>query len=89
MNNEQLRKIDALIAEKVMDGDIRPYSTVIQAAWEVLITLGNYYSISCHEVIIQDEDRGTIQVNILEDTIEATCTAICLAALKAKGVEYE
>lgn len=104
-----LRKIDALVAEKVMRlecelvGDeyyIDPdsdeweraphYSTDIKAAWEVLgkfkawtVTHGPGYGVICYIDKLDGND------NKWEGKADTAPLAICLAALKARGVKVK
>lgn len=118
---EQLRKIDALVAEHVMgfkiEGDrikdkgvydecgnwyptyVPHYSTNIAAAWEVWDEL---HSIACEkyqsdraEIILGYGRYFDISIKCLKESqilcmeADTASLAICLAALKAKGVEVE
>lgn len=94
-----LREIDFLVAEKVMDTYMYPgrvvcmplYSSEIAAAWKIVselfkddlvVTIGAY-SDKHTEVTIEGDDL------IFYAEADTAPLAICLAALKAKGVEIE
>ena len=99
MNN---REIDALVAEHVMGNDVRPYSTVIQAAWSVVEKMRAEkfgFKLECGETNWNERSTWFAgfgkRLNPVEceakyvDTIETAPMSICLAALRAKGVEVE
>lgn len=82
------RELDALVAEKVMGGELRPYSTDISAAWEVV----EKYKWAEPELRYSDEQhcwvfslhKASGYPNECGDTAPH---AICLAALRAVGYE--
>jgi hypothetical protein len=97
------RELDLLVAEKVMehkidsfgfertndyDGtDLKNYSTDISAAWEILKILQQFHSTS---VVYNNHVKSwSVFIGDLVDisSFESAPHAICLAALKAKGVE--
>lgn len=117
-----LRKIDALVAEHVMDReivwkdlDVRPklfvdggpateempfYSSDIAAAWEVVEKLPDYdlkrrygkwacTSLGDDCVWELDLPPGISDLTKLGAVADTAPLAICLAALKARGVEVE
>jgi len=90
------REIDALVAEHVMDGDIRPYSTVIQAAWAVVekmkvhgyerfvLSINNEYPDGVWDAEFGKASGFHVAECGESDTAQM---AIALAALKAKGIK--
>lgn len=77
--------------DKTVDRPIRHYSTDLDAAWEVVEKLEDY-----DPVILQcgvpDTPKGWLWSCDFEGTSaehENVATAICLAALKAKGIEID
>ncbi len=86
------RKIDALVAEHVMGLDpnraefaLDEYSTDIAAAWEVVEKMSVPLEIIRHR---DGKQWGVLDARFRNTTWADTAPlAICLAALKAKGVE--
>lgn len=117
MDSDQLRKIDALVAEKVIGWTIKPgqigtshstaghfiapedvpeYSTDIAAAWDVVEAWKGDGSL-CEIVLSRCESHvstgwrarfGESEASWEADAPTAPL-AICLAALKAKGVDVD
>ena len=93
------RKIDRLIAQHIMSneilwGDTIPhYSTDIAKAWEVVEEMNpeyNFFIRMLHRPavrVIRKEYMGHENTSTIFD--ESAPMAICLAALKAKGVEVD
>lgn len=62
-----------------------PYSTDIAAAWEVLVELGNCANVIARgSMTIVDIFKDGVRYEAKADTV---ALAICLAALKVKGIE--
>lgn len=96
-------KIDKLVAEHIMGGEIRPYSTVIQAAWAVVEKLaeeGIYLEVRRRKTgytvvpFIKRENKRYGQspyacVNSDNGWVRnnSVTKAICLAALRAKDID--
>ena len=97
-NDMSPRERDSLVAEKVMNLDIlnrfdtplnakiwhpiQHYTTDITAAWEVVVHMKYRFDLSCRgrwKASFGDEPKYEIALTAPE--------AICLAALRAKGVE--
>lgn len=82
-----LRELDAEVAEFVMDNDYRPYSTVIQAAWDVVEKLNLIVAVGqgVYMAGFPIWQPGKLVEIGYETTTNTAPLAICLAALKAKG----
>jgi hypothetical protein len=96
------RELDALVAEKVMGAkvvfveNVPYYSTDIAAAWEVMENLvstpgpnGDHHSVQVDysgDVVVVIDENEDWRVSAIAGTVPL---AICLAALRAKGVTHE
>lgn len=96
------RRLDAKVAEHIFGNkfyswegkawpiDLPHYSTDIAAAWDVAIVMqkeGFYVAVGPYWAEIGD--HGTTDAPKSEALASHASMAICLAALKAKGVEYD
>ena len=89
------RQVDKLIAKHLMDNVLRPYSTVIQAAWDVvekLVTEGRGFNQWYKETL----DGKRVWKVLMElhgvnytVTHESAPMAFCLLALKSRGIKYD
>ncbi|GEM_PF-1657168 len=111
-NRVDLRKIDSLVAEKVMgfevtrDGEIRQdgkrfgipsYCRKIEHAWRVVEKLNEKFTVDIRDTLNDGAECYLYEFQEETETLfpytaadgETAPLAICLAALKAVGVEVE